>query len=165
MAAAGELVLGLNAVTAVNTSGDSSAPVWVIVTEMKDETLNMETALSDVTTRAANGWRLQVGTLSEASVDAQMLYKASADPPGSGTDVLIRDAFLSKSRVLMGFFDDDPASAAADNVVSGLIGGFSVTNYSIGRQLEEAMMIDTTFTVREDDTGAGPTWDVDNGTP
>ena len=152
MPAAGELVLGLNAVTAENT-GTTATPVYEILTNTKDETLNMETALSDVTTRAAKGWRLQVPTLSDASVDTQMLYLAQ-DP------VLLRfqTAFLDKARILMGFFDGDPDEADTDNKVSGLIGGFSITNFSTNRSLEEAMMIDVTFTVREDDTGAGPQW-------
>ena len=146
------IVLGLNAVTAENT-GTTAAPVWVILVNVKDETLNMETTLSDVTNRAANGWRLQVGTLSEASVDTQMIYQAG---PGQTEFDNIRDAFLNKERILMGFFDDDPA--ASGSTVSGLIGGFGVTNFSIGRQLEEAMMVDVTFTAREDDAGNGPQW-------
>jgi hypothetical protein len=150
MPAQGELVLGLNAVTAENT-GSTATPVWVVVTNTKDETLNMETALSDVTTRAADGWRLQVPTLSDASVDTQMLY-LSQDP----TFNRFRDSFLNKTRLLMGFFDDDPA--AAGTTVTGLTGGFSITTFSLGRELEEAMMVDVTFTVREDDTGSGPQW-------
>jgi hypothetical protein len=148
------IVLGLNAVTAENT-GTTAAPVWVTLVNVKDETLNMETALSDVTNRAANGWRLQVGTLSEASVDTQMIYQAGSDV-AQAEFANIRDAFLDKSRILMGFFDDDPA--AASTTVNGLIGGFGVTNFSIGRQLEEAMMVDVTFTAREDDAGNGPQW-------
>ena len=154
MPASGELVLGLNAVTCENT-GTTATPVWVILTNIKDETLNMETALSDVTTRAANGWRLQVPTLSDASVDTQMLYLADDDSFAS-----MRDKYLNKERILMGFFDDDPAASdpTVDVVINGLIGGFSITNFSIGRELEEAMMVDVTFTVREDDNGDGPQW-------
>ena len=144
------LVLGLNAKTAINT-GDSTTPVWEIITLIKDETLNMETALSDVTTRAANGWRLQVGTLSDASVDTQLLYDIN---DADGHFDLILQAFLNKTRLLLGFFDADPTAAGAN----GLIGGWSVTNFSIGRQLEQAMMVDVTFQVREDDLGAGPSW-------
>lgn len=144
------LVLGLNAVTARNT-GTTAAPVWVIMTNIKDETINLETALSDVTTRAANGWRLQVGTLSEGSIDTQMLYNiADAD------FVAIMQAFMDKSMVLLGFFDDDPAAAAS--TINGLVGGFGVTNFSINRQLEEAIMVDVTFTARENDEDEGPSW-------
>lgn len=145
------LLLGLNAVTARNT-GTTAAPVWVIMTNIKDETINMETALSDVTTRAANGWRLQVGTLSEGSIDTQILYDTE-----DADFQAIMDAFMSKSRILMGFFDDDPAAAAT--TVNGLVGGFGVTNFTINRQLEEAVMVDVTFTARENDEGNGPSWE------
>lgn len=144
------LVLGLNAVTAAN-SGTTATPVWTILTNIKDETMNLDTALSDVTTRAARGWRLQVGTLSEGTIDTQILYDTE-----DADFVLIRDAFLNKTRILMGFFDADPDAAAT--TIQGLTGGFSVTNFSINRQLEEAMMVDVTFTAREDDAGNGPEW-------
>ena len=155
------VVLGLQAVTARNTSGDSSAPVWSIITNIKDETINMETALSDITNRAAKGWRLQVGTLSDATIDSGAIYQAGS------TDAdfeAIKDAFLTKSRILMGFFDGDPDGDDI-GIVSGLIGGFSVTNWTIGRQLEEAMMIDISFTAREDDNGDGPQWITIDTTP
>ena len=152
MPADGAIVLGLNAYTARNT-GTTQYPVYVEVTNVRDETLNMETSLADITNRAANGWRLQVGTLSDASVDTQMVYKA-ADTEFE----FFQTTFLNKSRVLMGFFDDDPALGAADNSVQGLTGGFGVTNFTINRGLEEAMMADVTFQVREDDAGNGPDW-------
>ena len=142
------LVLGLNAVTARNT-GTTAAPVWVIMTNVKDETLNTTTALSDVTTRAANGWRLQVGTLSEGTVDTSILYD-TADTNFTA----IQTAFLAKTRMLLGFFDGLPTVAGTQ----GLRGGFSVTNFTINRQLEEAIMVDVTFTARENDVGAGPSW-------
>lgn len=142
------LVLGLNAVTAIN-SGTTAVPVWEILTNIRDETLNMDTALADVTTRAANGWRLQVGTLSQGSVDTQMLYDTE------DTDFqTIQAAFLARSRILLGFFDADPATTGTQ----GLVGGFGVTNFTINRQLEEAMMVDVTFTARENDVGDGPSW-------
>ncbi len=162
MPAAGELVLGLNAVTAIN-SGTTATPVWEIEDKIKDETLNMETALSDVSTRASKGFRLQVGTLSDAGVDASLLYLAADVPAGSQQDV-IRQAFFDKSRLLMGFFDGDPAGSDIGKV-SGLVGGFSVTQFSQNRQLEEALMIDVTFTVREDDAGNGPVWTTIDTTP
>ena len=155
------VVLGLQAVTALN-SGTTADPVWSIMTNIKDESINMETSLSDITNRAAKGWRLQVGTLSDATIDSGAIYQAG----GADTEFnAIRDAFLNKSRVLMGFFDGDPDGDDI-GVVSGLIGGFSVTNWTIGRQLEEAMMVDLSFTAREDDAGDGPQWiEIDTDTP
>ena len=145
------LVLGLNAVTAHNSAADLSTPTWVTMDNIRDETLNMETALSDVTTRAANGWRQQVGTLSEGSVDTQILYDTS-----DADFNVIMTAFLDKSIIEMGFFDGDPTVSGTQ----GFVGGFGVTNFTIGRELEEAMMVDTTFTVREDKLGNGPSWET-----
>lgn len=146
------IVLGLDAVTAINT-GTTVTPVYSIVTNVRDETLNLDTSLADVTNREAEGWRLQLATLTEASVDFQMVYKAGI---GHVNFEYIRDAFFGKYRILMGFFDDDPAAAAT--TVNGLIGGFSVTNWTVGRELEEAMMVDVTCTAREDDAGGPPQW-------
>lgn len=142
------LVLGLDAFTVIN-SGTTASPVYEEVGPIKDETLNLTTALADVTTRRAKGWRLQVGTLSEGTVDATMLYDTE-----DAQFLAIQQAFFDKSRVLMGFFDADPNTPPAN----GLVGGFSVTNFSQNRNLEEALMVDVTFTVREDETGEPPIW-------
>lgn len=152
MPAVDEIVLGLNAFTAQNTN-TTAAPVYAEINNLKDESVAMDTQLSDITTRAAGGFRLQVPTLSEASVDATMIYRANNSLVNQ-----IREAYFNKSRILMGFFDDDPADADTDVPVSGFIGGFSVTRFNINRQLEEAMMVDVTFTVRDDDAGNGPQW-------
>lgn len=140
--------LGLNAVTAIN-SGTTAAPVYEIITNIRDESINMDTALADVTTRASNGWRLQVATLSNGSIDAQMLYD-TANPDFSS----VQDAFFNRERLLMGFFDGDPE----DTGTQGLVGGFGVTNFTENRNLEEAIMVDVTFTARENDVGDGPSW-------
>lgn len=155
MPAADEIVLGLNAVSAENT-GTTAAPVWDTVENIRDETINLEKAFSDVTTRAANGWRMQVGTLKDASIDLQMVYKAQ------GADVeRFRAAYFDNSRILMGFFDDAPDAAGV--IVAGLIGGFEVTNFNMPRNLEEAAMIDVTLTARDDDAGGPPQWfTIDN---
>lgn len=144
------IILGLNAVTAIN-SGSTAVPVWEILTNIRDEAVNMETALADVTNRASNGWRLQVPTLSTGSVDSQMIY----DTDNSDFNT-VHTAFLNRTRLLMGFFDGDPETAGTE----GLMGGFGVTNFTNNRNLEEAIMVDVTFTARENDVGDGPEWVV-----
>ena len=62
--------LGLEAKLFFGAAGATAA------TEMKnvkDVTLNMETGEADVTTRAAEGWRLTAATLKEASVEFEMV--------------------------------------------------------------------------------------------
>lgn len=145
------IVLGLNAVTTRGDADDIDTLNWVEVLNIRDETLNMDTSLADITTRKAAGWRLQVGTLSEGSVDCQIMYDtADAD------FVAFEEAFFNKTRINMGFWDGPQATIGTQ----GLQGGWSVTNFTINRQLEEAMMVDVTFTVRDDSNGNGPTWET-----
>jgi hypothetical protein len=143
-------VLGLNAKTYINTANTMANPTWLYVPTIKDETLNMTSALADVTTRQANGWRLQTGTLSEGTVDATIIYD-TADVVGF---LAFRTSYFNKARILMGFFDGLITVAGTQ----GLKGGFMVTSFTIGRQLEEAMTVDLTFTVVPDNVGSGPTW-------
>ena len=149
------LVLGLNAITCLG-GDDIDDPAFVVVRGLKDETVNADSALADVTTREAKGWRLQVATPSEGSVDAQMIYDV-ANPDF----ISFKDAFLNKTRVHMAFLNGDKTGTGAPGsggTGDGLVGGFSVTNFTIGRQLEEAIMVDLTFTIREDSNGDGPQW-------
>ena len=111
------LVLGLDAFTAVNT-GSTETPVWAEVEKIRDETLNLTKALSDVTTRQANGWRQQVGTLKEGSVDLQVLFDNDYT---DADNLLFRNSFLNNTRLLLGFFDKDPDTAAT--TIEGLYGG------------------------------------------
>ena len=145
------LVLGLNAKSYIGT-GTVAVPVWATpIGDMRDETLNMNTALADVTTRDAKGWRLQVGTLTEGTVDGQILYDTAHADFNT-----IKNAFFGKTSLMMGFFDGPVATQGTQ----GLVGSFMVTNFSIPRMLEEAMMVDVTFTATSDSAGNPPAWKV-----
>lgn len=53
-----------------------SAAVWVELTDVKDVTRNLETALADASTRGSD-FRQQIGTLKDLSIDFQMVYDGS----------------------------------------------------------------------------------------
>ena len=61
--------LGLEAKLFYGAAGATAATE---MTNVKDVTLNMETGEADVTTRAAEGWRLTAATLKEASVEFEI---------------------------------------------------------------------------------------------
>jgi len=145
------LVLGLNAKTYVLSIDPNHVlpNEWLEVIYTRDETLNLTTALADVTTRAAKGWRLQVGTLTEGTIDGQILYD-TADPVFE----MIQNAFFTKTLLDMAFMDGPIDDANSE----GLVGGFMVTNFTIGRQLEEAMMVDVSYTATNDSEGLPPEW-------
>lgn len=146
------LRLGLDCFT-VHNDATTASPNWITVGRVKDENLTLSKALADVTTRNAAGWRQQVGTLKEASVDLQLLFDDTYSDPDN---LLFRNSFLNNGLILLGFFDKDPTLAGT--TIEGLYGGWEVTEHSFNRELESAVMIDITLTSREDDAGNGPQW-------
>ncbi len=107
-----------------------AAPVWVLVENVTDVTLNLEKAEADVTTRKNDGWRAMVGTLKEGSVDFEMLW----------------DTFDADFRVFMNAWLDDTIVdvAVMDNDITtpgaeGLRAEMAVINMTRQEPLEEAM--------------------------
>lgn len=145
-------VLGLNAKTYF--AGTIAAPVLTSATEVgpiREETLNLEKSLADVTDRRAAGWRLQVGTLKEGSVDLQMIYE-----PGDADFDIFQDAFFTGDQVVLAFMDGDCEVVGSHY---GLLGAFQVTSFSQPRQLEEAIIVDVSCVpVLEDTTDTPPKW-------
>lgn len=129
-------LIGLQLFSAINT-GTLAAPVFDEIGPIKDETLNLTKALVDITTRQAKGWRLQQGTLKEASLDFQMVYDAA------DTDfITIRDAFLAdNTQVLMAISDGDLTVAGTYQVFQAAM---NITNFTLNRNLEDAYLVDVT---------------------
>lgn len=127
---------------------------------IKDETLNMEKNLIDVTSRLANGFRLQTGGLIEGSIEASLIYL-----PGNADFIAFQAAFFNGEPVLMAFVDgplvdgDQQHGETGTISVQGLWGAFNVTNFSQNRSLEDAVTIDVQFTADlEPVTDVGPSW-------
>lgn len=145
-------ILGLDAKTYF--IGSVGSPVWTNeVGPIREETINLEKALADVTDRRAKGWRLQVGTLKEGTVDLQMVY----DPEDADYNEF-SNAFFNNTQVALGFMDGD---CTVTGTYYGLLGAFDVTSLSQPRQLEEAILVDVTVTpVLEDGTDEPPRWET-----
>ena len=143
-------VLGLNAKTYL--AGTIASPVFTNEVEtIREETVNLERATTDITDRRADGWRLQAGTLKEGTVDMQMIYE-----PGNADFTAFQNAFFNGTQVVLAFMDGD---ATVAGTYYGLLGAFEVTSFSQPRQLEEAIIVDITLTpVLEDTTDTPPTW-------
>lgn len=63
--------LGLDAKIFHGAAGQTASTEMTNVT---DVTLNLETGEADITTRAAEGWRITAATLKEASVEFEMIW-------------------------------------------------------------------------------------------
>lgn len=113
---------------------------------VKDVTLSLEAGSADITTRAANGWRVKKATLKEGSLEFGMNY----DPEDSFCSTVMSN-FLAGSA--MAFFVTDGNS-------TGLDADFTLTNCSIEQPLEEAISVSVTAepTNIGGSSGRAPQW-------
>ena len=96
----------------------------------KDVTLNLETGEADITTRAAEGWRITAATLKEASVEFEMIW----DTADSGFNA-IQQAYFGNSALSL---------FVSDGEGNGLDADFVVTSFSRSEPLEEALKVSVT---------------------
>ena len=131
--------LGLEAKLFFGAAGSTAT------TEMKnvkDVTLNMETGEADVTTRAAEGWRLTAATLKEASVEFEMVWD-----PSDGGFAAIKEAYFKAEPL---------ALFVSDGNENGLDADFVVTSFSRSEPLEEALTV--SVTCKPTLVNRAPTW-------
>jgi AMMECR1 domain-containing protein len=128
-----DYVLGMNGKLYQGTVDNFVHTSANLVNNVRDVTLSLEAGEADVTTRGNDGWRATAATLREASVEFSMIWKPT-DPRFAA----IRNAFLSSNQVSMSVLDGLVGTG------EGLVGNFTVTNFSRGEPLEEAMTVDVT---------------------
>ena len=86
-----QLTLGADSIASVNT-GTVGSPTWVVMKTVRDNTLNRTYGDFDTTTRGANGLKTKDPTLTEFSVDCEML-----EDLGDAAYAAIDTAFLAKT--------------------------------------------------------------------
>ena len=145
-------VLGLELFTGRNIS-TMATPVWDKIGVIRDESLELSKALVDVTTRLAQGWRLQRGSLKEATINIQLLYDTS-----DADFIAIQQAFFNDTPLILGLFDGDITQAGT---YQGLHAQMNVSQFSQPRNLEDAVVVDTQFVLDlETTTNEAPRWDT-----
>ncbi|MCC7407225.1 MAG: hypothetical protein IT442_04085 [Phycisphaeraceae bacterium] len=121
-------ILGMNAKLYFGTAGATAATE---MTNVRNVTLTLEAGEADVTTRANQGWRATAPTLRECTCEFEMVW----DPADAGFTA-IKDAFLAAGTVALKILDK-PNGQGPD-------GDFSITSFSRGEQLEEAITVSVT---------------------
>ena len=139
-------VLGKNARLYYDTTGVAT-PTWTECVNVKDLTLNMEAGVADVTTRANGGYKAEVGTIKEVSVDFGMVY--------DNTDAnwtAIHAAFIAQTTIGFAVVDGNIVTAGTE----GFYADFVITKFDIDESLEEAMTVAVTAKVTYSATD--PAW-------
>ena len=110
--------------------GTAGSKATTEMSNVTDVTLNLETGEADITTRAAEGWRITAATLKEASVEFEMIW----DTADSGFTA-IQQAYFNNSALSLFVSDGDG---------NGLDADFVVTSFSRSEPLEEALKVSVT---------------------
>jgi hypothetical protein len=111
--------------------GDAGALASNELKNAKDVTLNLESSEADVTTRGNNGWRATVAALKDASVEFELVWDT-----GNAGFTAIKNAYLNGAAIALAILDDLDGE--------GLDADFSITSFSRGEPLEEAMTVSVT---------------------
>lgn len=130
-------VLGLNSQLGYDVTGLSGGEAFVLATNVRDLSINMEKATDDVSVRGGNGFRQVVGTLRDGSVEFQMVYDTT-----DAAFTAFHNAYFIPANEVIGLFVADGVLATVGT--QGLKGDFMVTNFSITQNLEEANKVDVT---------------------
>ena len=128
--------LGMNAKLYYNTSGVAGSGSWVLMGNVTDVTLTLETAEADVTTRGNDGWRATTPTLKDASVEFEQVWN-----PGDAGFEAIKDAFINVTTIGIEVLDGLRTTAGSQ----GLRADMRVTTFTRTEPLEEAMKVSVTL--------------------
>ncbi len=131
--------------------GSAGATASTEATNVKDVSLSLEAGSADITTRAAQGWRVKKATLKEGSLEFEMNYDTE-DP--------------LCSTVISNFLAGTPmAYFISDGAGTGLDADFTLTNCSIEQPLEEAITVSVTAepTNIGGTSGRAPAWKTGSG--
>lgn len=120
--------------------GEAGSTASILMENVKDVTLNLSTGVADITTRRSRGWRVNVATLKEGSVETSMLYD-----PNDEDFAFVLDAFLNNKPI---------ALFVTDGEGNGLDADFVVTNAGQNQALEAGVEVPVTF--QPTDAGRAP---------
>lgn len=126
--------------------GVAGSPASSEAKNVKDVSLSLEAGAADITTRAAQGWRVKKATLKEGSLEYEMNYD-----PEDALCTTVMSNFLAGSA--MAFF-------VTDGDGTGLDADWTLTNCSIEQPLEEAITVSVTAepTNIGGSSGRAPQW-------
>ncbi len=127
-------VLGVDAKLYYDSAGMSENPTWTELTNVTNVTLTLEKDTTDVTTRAAEGWRQEMGTLKNARVEFTMVW----DGNDAGFQA-IRSAYLNNTNIALAVLDGDVSGDG-----EGIMGDFQITGFTREEPIDGALTASVT---------------------
>lgn len=112
-------------------TGTYGTPVWDLIDIVKDVTLSLESGEADATSRATNGWKVDLPGLKSASVEFDVVWDT-----GNTDFTTLQTAWLNKTSVDIAVLDGLAATAGSQ----GLRAPMGVFSFSRKESLEEAVM-------------------------
>lgn len=127
--------------------GEAGETARILMENVKDVTVNLESGESDTTTRKSKGWRTSKATLKDGSIEFSILYDTDDEDYNA-----LQEAYFSNKSI---------AFLAADDQDNGLDADFTITNFSMEQNLEEAVSV--SVTAKPTDAGRAPVWKTGAG--
>jgi predicted secreted protein len=121
-----------------DSANNWETPNWVEIPNVSNLTLNLSHATADVTTRAHAGWRTQVATLKEATIEFDML-----DVVDDPSVARIRQAFFNRQQLHV-LCLNGPRDEVGSWGIKSLV---EVTRFNRAEQMGQAIVISVTFVV------------------
>jgi len=140
------IVLGLDAKLYRN-SGPFATPIWNLVDNVRDLTINLEKGDADVSTRGSGGFRQHATTLKDGTIEFEMVWD-TADTEFTE----IKDAFFDDTTLDMVALDLLVTTSGSQ----GLRADFNVADFSRSEALEDALKTSVTLTPAR--TANDPQW-------
>ena len=141
------IVLSENAKLYRNT-GSYGTPVWDLVPNVKDLTLNLTKSAVDVTTRGSGGYVESVDGLIDANVSFGMVWDAS-----DADFTAIQTAFFAKTAIEFLVLDGLQATTGSQ----GLRATCMIESFTRNETLGEALMVDCAIRPTKN-SNAAPAW-------
>lgn len=117
------------------------AASWTLIDNIKgDVTLNLERTTADASTRAGQGWRSNIPTLADGTVEFEMLW----DQGGADANfTALKDAFFNQTTIPIAVMDGDINTDGSQ----GLVANFYVANFSRTEPLEDVVTASVSLTL------------------
>ena len=143
-----DATLGLNAWTGRNTATIAAA-TWDEIGLVQDDSLDLDKAMAEITSRLSGGWKEEVGTVKEVAISLTVLYK-----PDDPDYLAFQDSWLNNTQLILGLFDSDVTDTGTHR---GFHAAMEVKKISKPRKLKEAVVVTVDLVIQlEETTNAAP---------